>query len=206
MMSRSHHQPHRQRTHPAPAEIIDGRDLGPAIRRKTIAEASGAVLRLPTAAEAEWHEPSDPMSTAKPPVVHGARAMTGLDHLAARRSDISAGHLAAAARYARTVETIMSAGYGSAARLPNGLPPGISAAAIDPATRALGAVAEHRDAVQVLGLRASALLWDLVVDGKGVILIAKTEGVYRPLLVELLIGALNRLVKHYWPDGRAGTD
>ena len=196
---------HHRRKHAA-VEIEDGRDLGPAIRRKTIETADGVVLRLPTAGLGEWKEPADPLTTAKPPVVHGARAMTGLDHLAAHRNDITADHLAAARLYAMDAERIASSGYGSTARLPSGLPFGISAAMIDPATRALNAVSRQRGAEAAMGARGAALIWRLAVDGHGVEMLAEAEGLYRPVLVGLVIGALDRLVEYYWPEGRGDEE
>ena len=164
----------------------------PAARLQLVTPA-GEVVREATAVREDRPDPDSAVRT-----VRGWRAASPLDHIRSPR--ITRDHRLAATRFAETLEAIAAAGYGHTARLPTGLPPGLSAAVVGPEESALHAVADHRAACRALGLIGSAVLMAVLIDGRPVVEI--DEGCLKVALGRLL-GALDRLVEHYDDaDGR----
>ena len=168
----------------------------PAARLLRVVTPAGDVIREATAVRDERPAPDGAART-----VRGWRAASPLDHI--RSPLITREHRLATARFAATVEAIAAAGYGHTARLPTGLPPGLSAAAVGPAEPALHAVAEHRAACQALGLIGSALLMSVTVDGRSAAEMARITSGNDKVVLGRLLAALDRLVEHYdATDGR----
>ena len=153
----------------------------------------GAVVREATAVREDRPDPDSAVRT-----VRGWRAASPLDHIRSPR--ITRDHRLAATRFAETLEAIAAAGYGHTARLPTGLPPGLSAAVVGPSEAALHAVADHRGACQAVGMIGSAVLMAVLIDGRPVSEI--DDGGLKVALGRLL-GVLDRLMEHYdATDGR----
>ena len=193
-----------------PVDFLAREDGGPPeIRRRQIREAgpAGVLLREATAVKSSWADPDDANERAKTArLVLGLRAAGPLDHM--RSPSITEAHRKAASRFAATVETIMSAGYGSRARTPDGMPVTKATACAPLTERALAAIGEHRAACQALGIIATALLMRLLVEGRTIREIADEPAddqarQRREVALGRVVAGLDRLVEHYAEGGGA---
>ena len=166
----------------------------PPVRLLRIVTKSGELLREPTAVRDERPDPDSQVRN-----VRGWRGASPLDHIGSPQ--ITREHRLAAARFAATMEAVAAAGYGHTARLPTGVPPGLSAAVVGTPESALRAVADHRAACQAVGKIGSALLLAVVVDGYSGARLARLTGGNGEVALGHLLATLSRLVEHYAEAG-----
>jgi hypothetical protein len=168
----------------------------PAIQRRQITTANGAVLREPMVEHAEWRDPDDLNPNARAPrVVVAFRRVDQLLKLAEAGTGITDEHVTAGQRFMRDAEAADGARPGR--DLAEGR---IDGAQSGPGDSRLFALRRYREAVQAVGQRGSAIVTLVVVENCTISDLARRLGVKQHYAaLGMLIAALDRLAEHYWP-------